>query len=194
MMEEKPKNLKPRTAENYFSLISVLNGIERRMMWSEIVYISLNIAMLFYLGEISSHPVSDAEYALYPFHLTVLFFILVTGSLLSAYWAASSMRLQLKLRLLYFHLRYLERKMTDMDLHYFLDLKSYFDLSGDGKVTSPDGKEEITYPRTGILSMDGFIGSAKPRYFSLIMPCFFCLIYVFVFVWRFYSFLNSLLK
>jgi hypothetical protein len=194
MMEEKPKDLKPRTAENYFSLISILNGIEKKVMWSEIVYISLNIAMLFYLGVISSHPVPDAEDAMYPFHLTVFFLILVTGCSLCAYWAASSMRLQLKLRLLYFHLRYLERKMTDMDLHYFLDLNLYFDLSGDGKVTSPDGKEEITYPRIGILRMDGLFGSAKPRHFSLLMPCFFCLIYVFVFVWRFYYFLNSLLK
>jgi len=39
-------------------------------------------------------------------------------------------------------------------------------------------KETVLYPTEGMLRMDGFIGAAKPRALSLMMPLLFFIIYL----------------
>jgi len=106
-----------------------------------------------------------------------IFFSHTIGILINAYWTVSSTILQLKLKLRYFQARYLERKL-DSSGEYIISDESFFFNSEIRKVESPDEKETVFYPTEGFLRMDGFIGAAKPRFLSLMMPFLFFIIYL----------------
>ena len=113
-----------------------------------------------------------------------MFYILlchVFGLALNTYAIATSMRTQLKLKLRYFQARFLERKLNSTGEFIISDESSFF-APDIGKIESPDGKETLLYPKKGILRMDGFIGSAKPRVLSLVIPMIFFIIYLSSFI------------
>jgi hypothetical protein len=90
---------------------------------------------------------------------------------------ASSPRAQLKLKLRYFQARYLERKLNCKG-EYIISDESLFFNPEIRKVESSDGKETVFYPTEGPSRMDGFIGAARPRTLSLMMPFWFFIIYL----------------
>ena len=105
-----------------------------------------------------------------------VFLSLVVGMAICAYWAAYATRLGLKLKLRYFQARYLERKMNTQGEFIISEEGVFFNPTNKG-IESPDKEEHLLYPAQGAARMDGFIGSAKPNYFSLLMPCMFFVIY-----------------
>jgi hypothetical protein len=50
------------------------------------------------------------------------------------------------------------------------------------KIESPDKKEILQYPVRGLTRMDGFIGAAKPRYLTWILPGVFFILYLFTWI------------
>jgi len=61
---------------------------------------------------------------------------------------------------------------------YIISDESLFFNPEIRKVDSPDGKETVFYPTEGPSRMDGFVGVARPRILSLIMPLLFFIIYL----------------
>lgn len=175
-MEETEKTADAATTKKYLSLISIIHENEKNLKWSELTYIFLNIMVFFpsihFISTVANRegtPVSSVD---------ILFILLchVFGIFINTYWTASSLRLQLKLKLRYFQVRYLERKLNRAGEFFFSDESLFFDPN-IGKIESPDGKETVDYPTKGVLRMDGFVGSAKPRVLSLFIPMIFFIIY-----------------
>jgi hypothetical protein len=170
---EKPDNTDHVT---YLSLISLIEQIQARLQWSEIVYIILNLFVffpsIFFVTSIFQRPLN----LIHPFDLVFCLFSFAIGIMINTYWTISSIRLQLKLKLKYFHARNFERKLNCPGMFFLSDEARYFNPE-IGKVESADGKETVSYPNQGPSRMDGFIGSAKPRLLSLMIPSIFFIIY-----------------
>ena len=166
------------TDQKYFFLLSNIENIENRLKWSELGYIALNLIVFFPTAFFVSHVFDKLRILpLEPMDLLLLSFCFVIGFSINAYWTASAMRLQLKLKLRYFQARYIERKLNTEGEFFVSDEALYFDPA-ISRVESPDGKENVMYPREGMLRMDGFVGAAKPRLLSLLIPFVFFVIYL----------------
>lgn len=174
-IEEKPD---AAALEKYRIIVSVIDGVENRMKWSELAYLFLNLVVFFTTIYFISSVMRTVPYEIEPIYMLIIFFCHAIGISLNAFWTASSMRLQLKLKLRYFQARYLERKLYQPGESLFLDESLFFNPKVR-EVKSPDGEETVVYPTEGILRMDGFIGAAKPRVLSLMMPLFFFMVYLF---------------
>jgi hypothetical protein len=181
-MEDTPKRVEPETAGKYFALISTINEIEKRMGWADLIYLTLNLVVFLFIISFVSNLMHKIYFPLSAMDLLFVLFSLVIGMAICVYWAASAIRLQLKLKLRYFQVRFLERKMNCIGECIFSDESIFFDPD-IRRIDSPDNKETLYYPTSGIARMDGFIGSAKPRYFSWIMPIMFFVIYWIIFIW-----------
>ncbi len=163
--------------QKYQVIVSLIEGIESRLKWSELFFISLNI-LLFFLFVLGIRPILDnIEMIITPFDILAFFACITIGLTINAYWAASAMRLQLKLKLRYFQARILERKIDRSGESFYSDESLFFNPKIH-RVESPDGKEAVDYPTKGFLSMDGFVGAAKPRVLSLLMPLVFFTIFI----------------
>jgi len=164
------------TTKKYLAVISLINETEKYLRGSELANILLNICVffptIFYISSVINRSLQTIS------SLDMFFILLchVIGLSLNTYAVASSMRTQLKLKLRYFQARFLERKINNAGEFIISDESSFFD-SDIGKIESPDGKETLLYPKKGLLRMDGFIGSAKPRVLSLLIPLMFFIIY-----------------
>lgn len=177
-MAEINGSLRSESLQKYITILSSIENIENRLKWSELLYIALNLMVFFptiyfvsdVFEKIRSHPLE-------PIDLLFAFFCFVIGISINSFWATSSMRLQLKLKLRYFQARYLERRLSVEGEAFISDESVYFDPA-IGRVESPDGKESLIYPTKGALRMDGFVGAAKPRLFSLLIPLILFIIYV----------------
>lgn len=178
-IEEKVDNA---TTKKYLALISIISRMENRLGWSELVYLSLNIFVFLFIVNFVSPLLRKSSYALTHIDLVLIFFCLVIGIFINAYWVAFAMRMQLKLKLRYFQVRFLERKLNCIGECIFSDESIFFDPD-IRHLESPDNKEILKYPTSGLTRMDGFIGAAKPRLFSWIMPCLFIAIYWLIFLW-----------
>lgn len=166
------------TVKKYMALIFLINESEKRLNLSELFFLLTNIAIaLFSIHYIASFIPISVGYAVQTFNIFFILCCFSIGISISAYWLAFSMRLQLKLKLRYFQARYLERKMDCIGECIFTDESPYF-LPSIHRLESPDGKETLTYPTSGALRMDGFIGNAQPRHLSLFMPGIFTAIYL----------------
>ena len=167
----KPTN---ESTKKYLAIISLIDGIENRLKWSEIVFIAMNLVVIFsIMGFLTANTGQ-------PWNPVFLLFLLFTHSIgisINAYWTVSSTRSQLKLKLRYFQARYLERKLNRKGEYIISDESLFFNPS-IRKVESPDGKETVLYPMEGFLRMDGFIGAAKPRILFLLMPFLSFIIYL----------------
>lgn len=149
------------TVKKYLGLMNMISTMENRMFRSEMIYLILNI-FIFFVSTLSLH---SAQFFGYPY---VLFWLII-GMYLCVFWIASALRLQLKLKLRYFQARYLERKMDSTGEYFFSDESLFFDPK-IRKIESPDEKELLEYPVKGFKRMDGFIGAAKPRHLTWILP------------------------
>jgi len=166
-----------RTHDTYIGLLSIIEQIQARLQWTEIVYIFLNLFVffpsIFFISAIFSKPFNLIHY----FDIIFCLFSCAIGITTNTYWTISSIRLQLKLKLKYFQARNLERQLNFPGMSFLADEASYFNPE-IGKVESADGRETVFYPNKGALRMDGLIGAAKPRMLSLMVPGVFFLIYV----------------
>jgi hypothetical protein len=163
--------------EKYLALFNIIEQIQNRLQCSELFYILLNLLVFFPSVFYTSNTFHQSDYNLTPFSILFILFSFVIGMILNAYWTVSSIRLQLKLKLRYFQARNLERKYNGNGEFFISDEARYFNPE-IGRVESFDGKETIFYPKKGALRMDGFIGSAKPRHLSLMIPSIFFIMYV----------------
>jgi hypothetical protein len=163
-----------QTVQKYLVLMNMICVMENRLVRSEMVYLIINI-FVFFSSTLSLNRMKF-------FGFTYLQFWLVIGMFLCVFWIASSMRLQLKLRLRYFQARYLERKMDSAGENFISDETIFFN-PGIRKIESPDKKEILQYPVRGFTRMDGFIGATKPRYLSWILPSVFFILYLLTWVY-----------
>jgi len=168
------------TTEKYIALISRISDIEDRLRWSELVYFSLNIIIFMFTATFISFLSYEKGVALTQMDFVLIFLCLTSGLSINTYWVTFATRTQLKLKLRYFQARYLERKMNSIGEYIFSDEHLFFEPT-IRFLESPDKKESIKYPTKGLSRMDGFIGAAKPRYFSWLMPCLFTVIYMIIF-------------
>jgi hypothetical protein len=171
------ENADNETTQKYLTVASLINGIEDRLKWSELVFILLNLIVFFPTINFLSPFVRKTVQLLTPMDMLFVFFCLVIGISINTYWTASSMRLQIKLKLRYFQARFLERKLNRTGEFLFSDESLFFNPT-IRQIKSPDGEETTYYPTKGFLRMDGFVGSAKPRHLSLLMPFMFFAIYL----------------
>ena len=176
-MEDVDKKTSHEFTKKYLSIISLIDGIENRLKWSELAFILMNLIVIFSVMSFLSAVIDNTGQPLNPIFMLFVFFSHAIGISINAYWMPSSIRLQLKLKLRYFQARYFERKLNRKG-EYIISDESLFFNPEIGKVESPDGKEIAFYPTKGFLRMDGFIGAAKPRLLSLLMPLLFFVIYL----------------
>lgn len=181
-MENTEDRANSETTQKYIALISLINEMEKRLGWSELMYLILNSIIVMFIIHFESSLFKALPLSLTALELLFTLFSLVIGMAVCTYWTASSMRIQLKLKLRYFQARFLERKMNCVGEYIFSDESPFF-LPHRGIVESPDNKETLRYPKSGVLRMDGFIGSAQPRQLSLLMPCLFFIVYLTIFIW-----------
>jgi len=176
-MEHTENKAHTESFKTYLTIASIIEAIENRMKWSELIYIFMNLSVFAMVIISVAITTKETGQPVKPIHLNLIFSCLAIGICINTFWVASSMRLQLKLKLRYFQARYLERKLN-RDGEYIFSDESLFFNPEIGEVKSPDGKETVLYPKEGILAMDGHIGSAKPRTLSLVMPLMFFIIYL----------------
>lgn len=166
--------------QKYIALISVISGIENRMVLSELVYLTLDLIVFFFIVGFTSNLLGKSGYLLGVVDVAFVLFCISVGIAISTYWVASAMRSQLKLKLHYFQIRYMERKMNCEGECIFSDATIFFNPEIH-VLESPDARETLHYPDRGLSRMDGFVGASKPRNFSWFMPCLFILIYWVIF-------------
>lgn len=176
-MDEMEKKDSRESTKKYLTIISLIDVIENRLKWSEIVFIIMNLMVIFALMGFLAIVLDDSVQPLNPIFLLFVLFSHAIGISINAYWMASSTRSQLKLKLRYFQARYLERKLNCKGENIISDESLFFNPA-IRKAESPDGKETVLYPTEGMLRMDGFIGAARPRTLSLMMPLLFFVIYL----------------
>ena len=176
------EKIETNVTKKYISLMSLINEMEKRLGWSELVLLSLNIAVFCFTINFVSSLLDKTGLKLTSLEILFALFCLVIGMAISAYWSAFAMRLQLKLKLRYFQARFLERKMDCSGECLLSDEFIFFDPAVT-HIDSVDNKEILHYPASGMLRMDGFIGAAKPRHLSLLLPSLFFLFYLIVFSW-----------
>lgn len=176
-VEQKTDNA---TTEKYIALTSIISRIEDRLRWSELVYLSLNIIVFLFIVTFISSLIHTTSYILTHMDLGFIFFCIIIGMSINAYWVAFAMRVQLKLKLRYFQARFLERKMNCIGEYIYSDESIFFNPD-IRRLESPDNKDILQYPTSGLTRMDGFVGAAKPRHFSWLMPTLFASIYWMIF-------------
>jgi hypothetical protein len=180
-MNTEEQNADSYTTKKYISLMSSISNMEDRLRWSELVYLSLNIFVLLFSVIFIHIMISKSGYFLTYMDLALIFSCIFVGMSINAYWTTSSMRVQLKLKLRYFQARTMERKLDSVGEHIYTDESIFFDPD-IRSIESHDKKESLKFPTSGLTRMDGFIGSAKPRFFTLLFPCFFITIYWLIFL------------
>ena len=178
-MDETNENTE-QTVQKYLLLMNLIGIMENRLLRSEMVYLIVNIFIFFTLTiSLNILKPFGSSY----FYISTYFFLfwLVIGMFACILWIASAMRLQLKLKLRYFQARYLERKMDSAGENFCSDEDIFFDPE-TRKIESPDKKEVLQYPAKGLARMDGFLGAAKPRYRTWILPSIFFILYLLTFI------------
>ncbi len=187
-MEDSKSQKDKETKQKYLSLLAIIHEQEKCMRFYELSYIFFNLIIffptVFYVSGVASRTIHTVSFL----DMLFILFCHVFGICINTYWTTSSMRMQLKLKLRYFQARFLERKLNRAGELFFSDESLFFDAK-NGKIESPDGKEILSYPSKGVLRMDGFIGSAKPRILSLFFPIIFFIIYIASFISVLFTFL-----
>lgn len=157
------------TVQKYLGLMNMISALESRMTRTEMIYLIANIFVFF----VSTLSLPRAQFFSYSY---VLFWLII-GMFLCVFWIASTLRVQLKLKLRYFQARFLERKMDSEGENFFSDEGTFFNPK-IRQLESPDEKELLEYPGKGFLRMDGLFGAAKPRHLTWILPSVFFSFYL----------------
>jgi len=169
-----------QSVQKYLLLMKMIYIMENRLIRSEMVYLIVNI-FIFFTSTICLNLVKFFGSSYFYLSVHYLLFWLAIGMFLCVFWIASAMRLQLKLKLRYFQARYLERKMDSAGESFCSDEGIFFNPE-TRKIESPDKKEVLQYPVKGLARMDGFLGAAKPRIRTWILPSIFFILYVLTFI------------
>jgi predicted membrane protein len=170
-----------QTMQKYLLLMKMIGTMEDRLLRSEMVYLIVNI-FIFFTSTISLNILKPFGSSYFYIGTYFFLFWLVIGMFVCAFWIASAMRLQLKLKLHYFQARFLERKMDSAGENFCSDEDIFFDPK-IRKIESPDKKEFLQYPVKGFARMDGFVGASKPRHLTWILPSIFFILYLLGFVY-----------
>lgn len=179
-MDEKMEKADESTERKYLALMSMVSEMERRLNFSELTFLFLNI-VIFGLLVISIFPVKQQlAPTMSSLEIMLVLFCLIVGMTVSTYWTSYASRLELNLKVKYFQMRYFERKMNREGENVFSGLRPFFS-PGIGKLECPDQKEILSFPRGHIFSIDGKLGSIQPKHISLFVPFLFFIIYVFIF-------------
>jgi hypothetical protein len=181
-MQDISRQKEDNTIHKYVALMATINETEKRLGLADLIFLSLNLFMMLFTIHFISSLLQRTFSALSSIELLLILFCLVIGMAICVYWAAYAIRIQLKLKLRYFQARFLERKMDCTGECIFSDESVFFDPE-TRQIDSPDKKETLLYPTEGLTRMDGFIGAAKPRYFSWFMPILFFAMYWVIFIW-----------
>lgn len=181
MQDNTVKN-EDRVVDKYIAILNAISDMEKRLGLADLVFLFLNILIIMFTINYITSILSKASLTISSYELLFILICLVIGMSVSVYWSASAIRMQLKLKLRYFQARFLERKINCPGESFFTDEENFFNPAVR-YIISPDEKETLNYPVRGLMRMDGFIGSAKPRYFSWLMPLLFFLIYWLIFFW-----------
>jgi len=176
-MDENNIRANKETINKYLCVASIIKRIEDHLRWSDFFFTFFNIAVFFLTINFLAWIFKRELTTLTNIDILNIFYCHVVGIFINAFWVASSMRLQLKLKLRYFQARFLERKMNQAGEFIFSDEDMFFNPE-IRKVKSPDGEETVLYPTKGFLSMDGFIAASKPRLLLLLMPFIFLTYYL----------------
>ena len=168
------------SVRKYLFLMKMIHMVEHRLVHIELACLTINL-FIFFTSILCLNLVKyfSSSYFYLSFHY--LLFWLTLGMIICLFWTSSGMRLQLKLKLHYFQARYLERKIDSAGEYFFSDEDTFFDRE-IRKIESPDKKEIVQYPTKGLSRMDGFLGAAKPRYLTWILPGIFFLLYLLIFI------------
>ncbi len=166
--------------EKYTVLMSIISSIEARLGYSDLFYLFMNVFVFLFIVTFVSYLLRSSSYVLIFIDLAFIFSCIIVGMALNVYWIAFAMRIQLKLKLHYFQVRYMERMMNCEGACIYSDANTFFDPD-IRMIESPDNKETLYYPTSGPARMDGFVGSLKPRHFSWLLPCLFILLYWVIF-------------
>jgi len=169
-----------QSVQKYLLLMNMICIIENRLMRSEMLYLIINI-FIFLTSTISLNLVKFFGPQYFYSSANYLLCWLAIGMFLCVFWIASAMRLQLKLKLRYFQARYLERKLDSAGENFCSDEGIFFNPE-IRKIESLDKKELLQYPAKGFTRMDGFIGAAKPRYLTWMLPSIFFILYLLTFI------------
>lgn len=181
-MEPIGKEAGAETTRKYIALLSTINEMEKRLGWTDIVLLVINILLVLFAASYISKLFHQAYNTFLNIDFLLIFFCLAIGMSACTYWVAMTIRLQLKLKLRYFQARFLERKMNAVGENIISDEAPFF-ASSIRNLESPDKKEHLYYPTMGIAGMDGFIGSAKQRHFSWFLPIVCFAVHIYIFVW-----------
>lgn len=182
-MEEIEHKADAGTTAKYLALLKMIFRLENRLTLSELVYLTINVfIVMFAVGLIAHIPEKSLSLMAFFRNMTLAAFFPVMGMSICVYWIAWAMRLQLKLKVRYFQARYLERKMGSAGEFICSDESLFFNPSVR-RLESPDKVEAVMFPESGLTRMDGFLGAAKPRYFSWMMPTMFFGIHAVTFIW-----------
>ncbi|HMK76936.1 MAG TPA: hypothetical protein VK568_12255 [Thermodesulfobacteriota bacterium] len=169
-----------QTVQKYLLLMNLIGIMEDRLLRSEIAYLIVNIS-IFFTSTIALNILKPFGSSC--FYISTYFPLSwpVIGMFVCVFWIASAMRLQLKLKLRYFQARYLERKIDSAGENFCSDEDIFFNPK-IWNIESPDKKELLKYPVKGLTRMDGFIGAAKPRHLTWILPSIFFILYLLTFI------------
>ena len=180
IMDETNEITQP-SVRKYLSLVKMICDMENRLIRSETAYLMINL-FIFFTSTICLNLVKFFGSSYFYLSFQYVLFWLAIGMVLCVFWITSAMRLQLKLKLHYFQARYLERKMDSAGESFFSDEGIFFNPE-IRKIESPDKKELLQYPVRGLTQMDGFIGAAKPRYLTWILPSVFFILYLLTWIY-----------
>jgi hypothetical protein len=169
-----------QTVEKYLLLMTMIGTMEDRLLRSETVFLIVSV-FIFFTSTISLNILEP--FGSPHFYISNYFFPfwLVIGMFVCVFWISFAMRLQLKLKLRYFQARYLERKMDSAGENFCSDEDIFFNPK-IRNIESPDKKELLQYPVKGLTRMDGFIGAAKPRHLTWVLPSIFFFLYLLIFI------------
>jgi hypothetical protein len=175
-MEQENKSLADTTSK-YLSILDNISQMQARLLWAEIVFLALDVGVFLFIVNQIMGLKSSPGMQLPPIGLTLIFFCIAVGLMISTYWITFILRAQLKLKLRFFQARYLERKLGAEGEHFLTDEVSFNKQSQILK--SPDGVETVTYPK----SLEGRLGSTRSWHLSSFMPTFFAALYFLIFIW-----------
>lgn len=138
-METIEKEAGVETTRKYIALLSTINEMEKRLGWADLVLLSVNIMLVLFTASFVSNLFHKTDSVLLSIDLLLIFFCLVIGMATCSYWAASTIRLQLKLKLRYFQARFFERKINSTGENIISDEAPFFTPS-IRHLESPDKK------------------------------------------------------
>lgn len=185
MTTETNEKSEPRTPDDlqgrapmaqYGAIIHLVTANEGRLDHLKVTFLVVDSILMLTFGWVVSFwdfrggdPWTLIDFRVFPF------FIPVIGMFASAVWIALTMRIQMMLRLCYFHLRQVERQIGLSPCGIFSAADRYWE--GE-PVKSLDSAETLHY----LKGADGRIGRIPSRLLSWMMPLLFFTVFLYLLI------------